>query len=118
MCKKLDTLLYLSWLQAACEGSDADRSILGRLKGEQPRCRRSRGASGCQSSRLIGRVWARFAVGQVQQGSGVVADRRGPELDQGVGEFQRRADTHRPARQMEISEHGAQAAVHVDENKS
>lgn len=60
---------------------------------------------------MIGQVWARFTVGQVQQGGGAVADRRGPKLDQGVGEFQRRADTHRPARQMEISERGVQAAV-------
>lgn len=103
-------LRYLSWLQAACDGSDADRSILGWLKGEQPRCRRSRSAFGCQSSRLIGRVWACLTVGQVQQGGGVVTDRRGPKLDQGVGEFQRRADTHGPTRQMEIS---AQAEVHV-----
>lgn len=106
--KILDSLLYLSWLQAACEGSDADGSVPGWLKGEEPRCRRSRRAFGRQSSRLIGRVRARFTVGQVEQGGGVVTDRRGPKLDQGVGEFQRRADAHRPARQMEISEHGAQ----------
>lgn len=97
-------MLYLSWLQAACGRGDADMCILRWHEGEQPRCHRSRGALGCRGSWLIGPVWADFMVGQVKQSGGVVTDRRGPKLDQRVGELQRGADAHGPARQIEISE--------------
>lgn len=108
LCSKvyiiLDMLPYLSWLQAACRRRDADMCILRWREGKQPRCYTSRSALGCRGSWLIGLVCADFMVCQVKQCGGVVTDRRGPKLDQRVGELQRRAGAHGPARQIEISE--------------